>query len=136
MTALSQLCHDNTQLAHIVWVDMLPKMWSALSERQRHVSSNHSPFHCAPSLSLSLTQALSGEVSPFMCSAAHLMQMECHPSAIGTFLQAVLRCRPIPEIRSCLLKVGSRTTLPSIYFFFFPSILVKPTTTGMVLLCC
>ena len=40
-----------------------------------------------------------------MCSASHLIQMDCHPSAVGTFLEAVLKCRPTPHIKSCLLKV-------------------------------
>ncbi|XP_019851030.1 PREDICTED: transformation/transcription domain-associated protein [Amphimedon queenslandica] len=81
---LAQLCHESTSLAHHVWINLFPKIWSALPEQHR--------------------QALSGEVSPFLCSAAHLIQMDCHPSAIGTFLEAVLSCKPTPHIRSCLLK--------------------------------
>lgn len=53
-------------------------------------------------------QALSGELSPFLCSASHLIQMDCHPSAIGTFLEAVLKCKPTPHIKSCLLKVRAK----------------------------
>ena len=50
-------------------------------------------------------QALSGEVSPFMCSGSHVTQMDSHPSAIGAFLEGVLRCQPQPPVRSCVLKV-------------------------------
>ena len=50
-------------------------------------------------------QALSGEVSPFMCSGSHVTQMDSHPSAIGAFLEGVLHCRPQPPIRSCVIKV-------------------------------
>ena len=51
-------------------------------------------------------QALSGELSPFMCSGGHVPQMDCHPSAVGCFLEGVVRCNPQPSIRSCILKVS------------------------------
>ena len=50
-------------------------------------------------------QALSGELSPFMCSASHLNQMDRHPSTIGAFLEGVVKCKPLPHVRSCVMKV-------------------------------
>lgn len=41
-----------------------------------------------------------------MCSGAHVTQMDCHPSAVGAFLEGVLQCEPQPHIRSCILKVS------------------------------
>ena len=60
---------------------------------------------------LFLLQALTGELSPFMCSAAHLNQMDRHPSTIGAFLEGVVKCKPQPHIRSCILKVRMCTVL-------------------------
>ena len=42
-----------------------------------------------------------------MCSGAHLSQMDSHPSAVGAFLEGVVKCSPQPHIRSCILKVRS-----------------------------
>ncbi len=50
-------------------------------------------------------QALTGELSSFMCSAAHVNQMDRHPSTVGAFLEGVVKCKPQPHIRSCVLKV-------------------------------
>ena len=50
-------------------------------------------------------QAMSSELSPFMCSGAHLSQMDSHPSAVGAFLEGVFKCDPQPHIKSCILKV-------------------------------
>ena len=35
--ALSQLCHESTTLAHSVWIDLFPSIWSALSDKYRQV---------------------------------------------------------------------------------------------------
>ncbi len=37
LTALSQLCHSNTELAHHTWLDMFPRIWKLLNERQQGV---------------------------------------------------------------------------------------------------
>ena len=50
-------------------------------------------------------QALTGELSSFMCSAAHVNQMDRHPSTVGAFLEGMVKCKPQPHIRSCVLKV-------------------------------
>ena len=42
-----------------------------------------------------------------MCSGAHLVQMDSHPSSVGCFLESIVRCKPQPQIRSCILKVCS-----------------------------
>ena len=52
----------------------------------------------------SILQMLSGEISPFLCSGAHLTQVDCHPSAIEAFLEAFLRCKPTIFLRPFVLK--------------------------------
>lgn len=41
-----------------------------------------------------------------MCSGSHLTQMDSHPSAIGAFLEGVVKCSPQPHIKSSILKVN------------------------------
>ncbi|XP_064401908.1 transformation/transcription domain-associated protein-like isoform X2 [Halichondria panicea] len=89
LISLAHLCHLDTELAHHVWIDLFPRVWTALSDAQREVVSR--------------------EVSPFMCSGAHLVQMDSHPSAVGSFLEAVVKCKPQPQIRSCILKYLGKT---------------------------
>ncbi len=38
LVSMAHLCHHDTQLAHQVWVDLFPRIWTALSESQREVS--------------------------------------------------------------------------------------------------
>ena len=38
LTALSQLCHCTTDLTHSIWVDIFPRIWKILSEKQQGVS--------------------------------------------------------------------------------------------------
>ena len=35
-------------------------------------------------------ESLSNELVPFICSGAHIIQRDCHPSALNTFVEAVL----------------------------------------------
>ena len=37
VVSLAHLCHADTQLAYDTWIELFPKLWSALSERQRQV---------------------------------------------------------------------------------------------------
>ena len=38
LPALSQLCHCTTDLTHSIWVDIFPRIWKILSEKQQGVS--------------------------------------------------------------------------------------------------
>ena len=100
-----------------------------------------------------------------MCSASHLNQMDRHPSTIGAFLEGVVRCKPQPHIRSCIMKVRvcslslslplslslslslspppsvslSHSPPPLLLFYLFPltcSTLVRLTTSGTDLPSC
>ncbi|XP_014681160.1 PREDICTED: transformation/transcription domain-associated protein-like [Priapulus caudatus] len=84
LSALAQLCHANTHLAHDVWLALLPRLWKVLSERQQ--------------------QTLAAELQPFLCSGAHLIQKDCHPSAVNTFTEAVAACTPSVSIKPAVLK--------------------------------
>ena len=37
LNALSQLCHSNTELAHNSWLEMFPRIWKLLTDRQQAV---------------------------------------------------------------------------------------------------
>lgn len=84
LTSMSQLCHMDTTLAQHMWIQMFPRIYKILSERQQNL--------------------LSLEIVPFLCSGSHVVQKDHHPSAIGTFMEAVALCSPPITIRPCLLR--------------------------------
>lgn len=84
LTAMSQLCHMDTSLAQHIWIQMFPRIYKILSDRQQNL--------------------LGLEVVPFLCSGSHVIQKDHHPSAIGTFMESVALCSPPITIRPCLLR--------------------------------
>ncbi|XP_033220023.1 transformation/transcription domain-associated protein-like [Belonocnema kinseyi] len=84
LTATCHLCHVDTNLAEQVWLDTFPKLWDILSEEEQ----------------LNLTE----EVVPFVCSGSHLMQKDCQPSAVATFLEALSRCNPPIPMKPAIMK--------------------------------
>ena len=84
LSAMSQLAHMDHTLAEDVWLNFFPSVWKVLNEKQR--------------------ESLSNELVPFICSGAHIIQRDCHPSALNTFVEAVSRCQPAIEIKPALLK--------------------------------
>lgn len=74
LVATAQLCHMDTQLAERIWLDIFPKMWSILDEGQQ--------------------QAIVREIVPFLSSGIHVIQKDCHPSAVNTFVEALTHCDP------------------------------------------
>ncbi|XP_077358463.1 transformation/transcription domain-associated protein isoform X1 [Festucalex cinctus] len=89
LNALVQLCHIATPLAERSWVQLFPRLWKILSDRQQH--------------------ALSGEMSPFLCSGSHQAQRDCQPSALNCFVEAMSQCVPPIPIRPCVLKYLGKT---------------------------
>ncbi|XP_017273988.1 transformation/transcription domain-associated protein isoform X3 [Kryptolebias marmoratus] len=89
LNALVQLCHISTPLAEKSWVQLFPRLWKILSDRQQH--------------------ALSGEMSPFLCSGSHQAQRDCQPSALNCFVEAMSQCVPPIPIRPCVLKYLGKT---------------------------
>ncbi|CAH3023319.1 unnamed protein product [Porites evermanni] len=84
LRSMAQLCHRYSNLAHQVWVDLFPQLWNLLTEKQQ--------------------QVLAGEISPFMCSGSHLVQVDTFPSSVHTILEGVSKCNPAVPIRPCILK--------------------------------
>ena len=37
LLSLAQLCYHDTQLAYSTWVELFPKVWTLLTDRQRQV---------------------------------------------------------------------------------------------------
>ena len=84
LTAMSQLAHMDHSLAENVWLNFFPRVWSILSDAQR--------------------ETLAKELVPFVCSGAHVIQKDCQPSALNTFLEALSLCQPAVYIKPALLK--------------------------------
>ncbi|XP_069681279.1 transformation/transcription domain-associated protein isoform X3 [Periplaneta americana] len=82
--ATAQLCHMDTALAERVWLDCFPRLWGILSEKQQ--------------------TTLLAEIVPFVCSGAHVLQKDCHPSALNTFIEAMSHCSPPIPIKPVLMK--------------------------------
>lgn len=89
LLAAAQLCHMDTNLAERVWLDIFPRLWSTLDEHQHNT--------------------LIAEIVPFICSGTHVIQKDCHPSAIATFIEAVSHCDPPVPIRPALIKYLGRS---------------------------
>ncbi|ESP00831.1 hypothetical protein LOTGIDRAFT_140419, partial [Lottia gigantea] len=89
LNALSQLCHQNTQLSHITWLELFPRIWKILTEKQQ--------------------QTLSSELVAFLCSGSHGVQKECQPSSVHTFVEGLSSCVPTISIRPCVLKYLGKT---------------------------
>lgn len=84
LTATAQLCHMDTPLAEAVWLSLFPRLWEILEEPQR--------------------QAFTAEIAPFLTSGGHIIQKDCHPSALNTFVEALNRCSPPVTIIPPLMK--------------------------------
>ena len=84
LNAMSQLAHMNHSLAEDVWLNFFPRVWRILNDKQR--------------------ETLAAEMVPFICSGAHVIQRDCHPSALNTFLEALSRCQPPVPIKPAILK--------------------------------
>ncbi|XP_016389185.1 transformation/transcription domain-associated protein [Sinocyclocheilus rhinocerous] len=89
LNALVQLCHISTPLAEKTWVQLFPRLWKILSDRQQH--------------------AISGEMGPFLCSGSHQAQRDCQPSALNCFVEAMSQCVSPIAIRPCVLKYLGKT---------------------------
>ncbi|XP_028982080.1 transformation/transcription domain-associated protein [Diachasma alloeum] len=89
LNSASQLCHMDTSLAECVWLDTFPRLWSILDDHQHNT--------------------LIGEIVPFVCSGTHVIQKDCHPSAIATFVEALAHCDPPVPMRPALMKYLGRS---------------------------
>ena len=59
-------------------------------------------------------QGLAGELGPFVCSGSHVIQKDCHLSAVHTFMEATCQCvRSIP-FRPRVIKVGGLSAFISL----------------------
>ncbi|XP_077979126.1 transformation/transcription domain-associated protein-like [Glandiceps talaboti] len=89
LKALSQLCHSSTELSHQLWMDLFPRLWKILTDRQQ--------------------MGLAAEIVPFLCSGSHQHQRECQPSSINSFVESISHCLPAIPIRPCVLKYLGKT---------------------------
>ncbi|XP_077513657.1 transcription-associated protein Nipped-A isoform X4 [Amblyomma americanum] len=89
LSATVQLCHLDTPLAQHLWLQLMPRLWKVLNDRQQ--------------------SALAGELVPFLCSGSHVVQKDCHPNAIGIFVEALAQCNPPVPIKPPLIKYLGRS---------------------------
>jgi transformation/transcription domain-associated protein len=76
---LIQLCHYDTTLAEKIWISFFPRAWKIFSEKQQ--------------------LALANEMVPFLCSGVHVIQQNCQPSAMSTFVESLCQCVPSIPIK-------------------------------------
>ena len=43
LQAVCQLCHNDTELAHSVWIELFPCVWKILTDRMQHVRLSVGP---------------------------------------------------------------------------------------------
>nr|XP_042899044.1 transformation/transcription domain-associated protein isoform X5 [Parasteatoda tepidariorum] len=92
LAATAQLCHLDTSLAQYIWIQMFPRIWKILSDKQQ--------------------SALNNELVSFVSSGAHTGQKDCHPSAIGVFVEGMSHCVPqIPMKPLVILYQGKAHNL-------------------------
>ena len=84
LSAIAQLCHRSTLLAHKIWVDLFPRIWDLLEEKYQRV--------------------LAGELGPFLCSGSHLHQSDCFKSSVNTLVEGMSNCTPPIPVRPIVLK--------------------------------
>nr|XP_018903777.1 PREDICTED: transformation/transcription domain-associated protein isoform X3 [Bemisia tabaci] len=81
--AIAQLGHMDTTLAESIWLDMFPRLWGILSERQQSI--------------------LGGEIVAFIGSGIHVVQRDSHPSAICTFYESLAHCNPQISLKPVMM---------------------------------
>lgn len=84
LNATAQLAHMDVGLAENIWLKLFPRVWRILTEKQR--------------------ETLAAECIPFICSGTHLVQRDCLPSALNTFVEALSLCQPPVVIKPAVLK--------------------------------
>ena len=84
LAATAQLCHMDTSLAEWMWRQIFPRIWRILTEKMQ--------------------QSLANEIPAFVASGVHIVQKECHPSAMQTFVEALCLCEPGIPINPNVLK--------------------------------
>lgn len=46
LNSMAQLCHMDTHLAEVVWLDLFPRLWSILNNRQQEVVNENCFMYC------------------------------------------------------------------------------------------
>lgn len=88
LSAVIQLCHHDTTLAQHLWIQMFPKLWKILGEKQQ--------------------TSLGVDLAAFVCSGIHNNQKDCHPNAIGTFCEALSHC-PNVQLKPTIIKYTGKS---------------------------
>ncbi|XP_045469394.1 transcription-associated protein 1 isoform X2 [Harmonia axyridis] len=84
LLAATQLCHLDTNLAEQVWLNFFPKLWKILQDDQRY--------------------QLGRETLAFIISGIHIIQKDCQPNAVNTFVEALCRCIPSVQMQPAAMR--------------------------------
>lgn len=91
--SICQLCHYNAELAHSMWIQLFPQMFSVLNVKQQ--------------------QNLCSELTPFLSSSSHNIQKQSvHMSSMTTFVES------LPS-----LLASSKSITTTSFFFIRPALL-------------
>ncbi|XP_067013941.2 transformation/transcription domain-associated protein [Anabrus simplex] len=114
LTAMAQLCHMDTKLAESVWLQLYPSLWKLLDNKQ-HTAILH-------------------ELAPFLSSGSHVVQRDCQPSALNTFVEGLTLCTdPEINLKPTLMKyLGKAHNLWHRMTLILEQLAVDPATTGPV----
>lgn len=82
--SVAQLCYMDTKLAHHIWIQLFPRIYSILNNRQQNI--------------------IATQIVPFLLSGIHLRQRDMQISSINTFFEAVYYCNPPIKIRPFPLR--------------------------------
>jgi transformation/transcription domain-associated protein len=89
IVSICQLCHQNNELAHGVWIQLFVQMFNLLQSKQQ--------------------QNLYGELTPFIASGSHCIQKQTSLSTLNTFLESFAMSKTLclylrPSLLSYLAK--------------------------------
>lgn len=89
LSTLQGLLHDDHEIAHIIWVNLFPKIWSSLNEADR----------------VTIQTAL----ATLLAKEYHQVQMYRKYNNIATIMESVVQCEPLPVLRPHLVQhLGAR----------------------------
>ncbi|XP_065334181.1 transformation/transcription domain-associated protein isoform X2 [Cloeon dipterum] len=89
LSAAAHLCHFESSLAEKVWLELFPRAWKIISDKQQ--------------------ASLQSEMVPFLSSGAHVSQRDCQPSALNALIESVALCDPPIPIKPALMTYLAKT---------------------------
>lgn len=100
LTSLRSLLFDDHEIAHVLWVELFPKIWTALNETDRIT--------------------IERDLSSLLAKEYHEVQMYRQQNNVSTLLEGIVSCQPLPVLRPHLVQyLGSRWRAWHLAFSYF-----------------